>query len=479
MNVLITGATGLIGQELGKKLCAAGHKIFVVTRDPEQARLHLPYPCELIKADLLHQPLAFELKNERGDNLGPVEAVVHLAGENVGEGRWTAAKKKKILASREQLTQNLWQGLKHQQGLRVFVGVSAIGYYGDTGDQLVKEESPSGTDFLADVCRKWEAAISGGDCPRLVTLRLGVVLAPFGGAFLKMLRPFQFGLGAELGSGRQWMSWIHLQDVVGVMAEALTNEAMVGVYNAVAPEPVTNSDFSQMMVAELRTKSQPEKNRSRLMRVPAAVLRLGLGEQAQIVLASQKVSGEKIRAIAGHVFQFPQIAAALADCCSPYRDGQQVFYAEQFLPYDREEVFAFFTDAKNLERVTPVETEFKVVKMSTSHLEKGTVIDYNLKFMGKNLDWTYAIKEWNPPHQFSDIQIKGILHQWHHVHTFVPLAGGTLAIDRLSYQLPMGKVGELGGGWVMRAEMEKLFAYRQKILSNLFPISWPKTTGTR
>jgi hypothetical protein len=303
MKILITGATGFIGKELGKNLVQAGHQISVISRNTEKARLQLPFPAKLIEGDLSRgspHPSLFQ----------DIEAVIHLAGENVGEGRWTDERKKRILSSRVQFTQNLIQSLP--ENLKVFISASATGIYGDRGDENLNEESSLGRGFLADVCKQWENAVLSGkhkiSKSRIVILRTGVVFSPFGGALMKMLPLFQLGLGGTLAGGQQWMSWIHLQDLVRMYLQALEDSRWSGVYNAVSPGVLTNQNFTRAFCAALNVRQGPP--------VPAFALKVLYGEMASVILDSQKVQSQKL---GDFHFRFPSIEMALKDCAAPYQ----------------------------------------------------------------------------------------------------------------------------------------------------------------
>ncbi len=209
MKILITGATGLIGHELGKALVRAGHQLIIVSRAQSKARVQLSYPFEVIETDLNRGACQDPL-------LDSVEAVIHLAGENVGQGRWTEQRKKNIYQSRVQVTKNLFESLKNNQQLQVFVSASAVGIYGDRGDQVLTESSSHGTGFLTEVCEAWEDSVLSHKArfpgTRFVILRTGVVLSSVtgtsGGALAKMVQPFRYRVGGVLGTGQQWVSWI-------------------------------------------------------------------------------------------------------------------------------------------------------------------------------------------------------------------------------------------------------------------------------
>jgi uncharacterized protein (TIGR01777 family) len=270
----------------------------VLTRDPGRARRN-GASAEFFAWDPLAGPapaVAF-----RG-----VEAVFHLAGESVAHGRWTAAKKDRIRASREIGTANLVKTLTELSTRpRVLVSASAIGYYGARGDEPLDESSAPGDDFLAAVCRAWESA-SATAAPlgiRVVNPRIGIVLGR-GGPLAMMLTPFKLGVAGRLGNGRQWMSWIHLDDLVGLLLHAAEHTEIAGPLNAVAPNPITNSEFTRCLARELR--------RPAFMPVPAFMLKLAVGEFGGILLASQRVA-PRVAERTGYTFRFPELAGALRD----------------------------------------------------------------------------------------------------------------------------------------------------------------------
>jgi uncharacterized protein (TIGR01777 family) len=233
--------------------------------------------------------------------------VVHLAGESVA-GRWTQAKKKAVRESRVLGTRHLTEALAQTQARpRVFICASAIGYYGNRGDAVLTEDSPAGQGFLPEVCREWEAAgrIAAEAGIRTVNLRLGMVLSPKGGALEKMLTPFKLGLGGRMGSGQQWWSWIHVDDIVGALHHVLRGDSLTGPVNLVAPNPARNAEFTQVLASVLR--------RPAVFPVPAFAARLAFGEMAdELLLSSARVAPAKLRA-SGYAFQFAELRAALED----------------------------------------------------------------------------------------------------------------------------------------------------------------------
>jgi uncharacterized protein len=293
MRVLVSGSTGLIGSRLVRQLSAAGDAVVRLVRGPS------PAPGETIE----WSPEEGRIDMAR---LEGFDAIVHLAGESIASGRWSESRKKKIRDSRLVGTRNLAERVaKLTRPPKVVVSASAIGIYGDRGEELLDESSASGSGFLAEVCRGWEntAQPFAAAGARLVLLRTGIVLDRAGGALAKMRLPFSLGLGGRLGSGRQYMSWISLEDIVGAIRHALVTPSLQGPVNGVAPAPVTNAEFTRVLGRVMR--------RPTLFPVPQAAARLLLGEMADaLLLASQRVSPARLLA-AGYNFRHPELAPAL------------------------------------------------------------------------------------------------------------------------------------------------------------------------
>ncbi|MBI4341755.1 MAG: TIGR01777 family protein [Candidatus Omnitrophica bacterium] len=294
MKLLVTGGTGFIGSTLCQTLAQHGHDLLVVSRSP-----HPPQPNRrVISWDDV----------ERQGMLGEMDGVVHLAGESIAGKPWTPKQKALIRDSRVQTTRRLVRTMAASvKKPAVLVSASAVGYYGPRGEEPLTESDPPGEGFLAQVCREWEgeAQQAEGLGIRVVRLRLGIVLAPAGGALAKMAPPFRAFVGGPLGSGRQWMSWIHREDVIGLIEWSLTHPDCAGAINATAPNPVTMREFCRALGQALRRPSWAP--------VPAPVLRLLLGEMAQMLLTGQRVIPQGARR-AGYAFRYPDLADALAVC---------------------------------------------------------------------------------------------------------------------------------------------------------------------
>ena len=295
MRVAISGATGLVGSALTRSLQAEAENTDVlrlVRKNPQGT-------------DVLWDPSS-ALTDEELEALSGCDAIVHLAGENIAEGRWSASKKQRIRDSRVHSTRRLSEGLaKLEQKPQTLVCASAIGVYGNAGDQMMTENSPAASDFLAEVCTAWEAAADPARDAgiRVVHLRIGVVLSDQGGALAKMLTPFRLGMGGRVGSGQQYMSWIALPDLVGVIRHAIFHDSLSGPVNSVAPAPVTNAEFTKTLGRIL--------GRPTLFPMPAIVARTLFGEMGDaLLLSSTRVSAEKLVA-SGYEFEFPELASAL------------------------------------------------------------------------------------------------------------------------------------------------------------------------
>lgn len=293
MKIVISGASGLVGTALTPALKEKGHEVFRLTRSaPRQAAGEISWNPQQGTIDAA--------------SLEGMDAVIHLAGENVAEGRWNDEKKSRIRESRVKGTRLLSETLaKLERKPQTLLSASATGFYGSRGDEVLTEQSASGSDFLSEVCREWElatqpAAQSG---IRTVNLRFGVILSEKGGALKKMLTPFRMGVGGKVGSGKQYMSWITLDDAVGAIIFALQTETLRGPVNVVAPEAVTNAEYTASLG---RAVSRPT-----IFAVPSFVARLAFGEMADALLLSSTRAEPLRLKEAGFLFQYPQLDEAL------------------------------------------------------------------------------------------------------------------------------------------------------------------------
>jgi uncharacterized protein (TIGR01777 family) len=297
MKLAVSGSSGLVGSALMPALAAAGHQVARLARPGSRQNRQSSLP------DIAWDPGAGRVD---AAGLAGLDGVVHLAGENIAAGRWSEKRKEAIRKSRVDGTLLLSRALAGlERPPRVLVSASAIGYYGDRGDEVLRESNPRGHGFLPAVCVAWESATEPAEKAglRVLHLRFGVILSGRGGALAKMLPPFRFGLGGRVGSGRQFMSWVALDDVVGAIRHALATESLRGPVNVVAPAPVTNLEFTRALGRVLR--------RPTVAPLPAFAARLMFGEMADaLLLASTRVVPDALRA-SGFGFRYPDLEPAL------------------------------------------------------------------------------------------------------------------------------------------------------------------------
>jgi uncharacterized protein (TIGR01777 family) len=289
MKIGIIGATGYIGSRLHAAALRSGHEVVCFSRN--------------------ERPGFRRFSLDAIPDFSGLDAVVNLAGESI-LGLWTRQKKEKILRSRVETTRHVMAGLSRlPDGPRILINASAIGYYGDTGENAVSETSPAGTGFLAETCKAWEEATQGtaAKSVRIVRLRIGFVTGP-GGAMRFVLPLFKMGLGGPLGNGRQWMSCIHVDDVAGLILWAIANESICGPMNAVCPEPVRNTDFTRSLAKAV--------HRPAILPAPTFALRLALGELSRVMLDSVRVI-PKLALSNGYPFRYPNVEAGLQACLEP------------------------------------------------------------------------------------------------------------------------------------------------------------------
>lgn len=298
MKVLVTGATGFVGKALVEKLLSQGIEVNILTRHPSKA--------ENIFGKNVHG-FSWDVSEKKIDKdaLKDISCIFHLAGESIAEGRWTDEKKVRILDSRIDSTELLLETIKeHNLNVPSIISSAAIGIYGNRGDEILTENSSYGSDYLSNVCLKWEAAVCKAEAlgTRFVSLRTGIVLEKDGGALKKMLFPFKMGVGGNLANGKQFMSWIHRDDLVDLFIWAFENKDTHGSYNAVSPDPVTNAVFTKTLGSVL--------SRPTLFPVPAFMLKIIFGEMSSILLDSQRVIPQRLLD-RGYKFKYTKLENAL------------------------------------------------------------------------------------------------------------------------------------------------------------------------
>jgi uncharacterized protein (TIGR01777 family) len=470
MRVLVTGATGFIGRALVPRLQRGGHDVVVWARSETRARGLLGAAVEIVPTGAGDEALVQAL--ERCD------AVVNLAGEPLMGGRWTAARRKILERSRVALTEDLVRAIgAATRRPRVLISGSAVGYYGDRGDEPLAETSRAGDDFLAELCLKWEAAAQEAEAlgPRVVLLRTGVVLGKAGGALAKMLPPFAFGVGGPVGSGRQYLPWIHLHDLVNVIAEALVDERYRGPVNGVAPQPATSRAFARALGRAL--------HRPAIVPLPAFALKAVFGEAASVLLGSQRVEP---RVLEAHefTFEFPSLAGALENIVGgapvmivpatsrPAAAAAALYELRTNTVVDAslEETFAFFSKAANLGVITPPAMRFSI-QGPIPPMAQGALIDYRVHVGPLPVRWRTRITAWEPGQRFVDLQEVGPYRFWWHEHSFHAEGPRTVMEDRVFYAPPLGILGRMANRVFIVPTLKKIFQYRGDVIRLRFGVS--------
>jgi len=295
-HILITGGSGLIARLVTDELLNQGYSVSHLSRKPGNNPDVKTYLWDVYKGQIDENCLE------------GISTVLHLAGENIAGKRWTEKRKKEIIDSRTKSIELIYQLIKNKPNqVNTIISASAIGYYSDRGDELLTEDSPPNNDFMAQCCIAWENAVDEGKALglRILKFRTGVVLNKSEGALLEMGRPIKLGFGAPMGSGKQWIPWIHWQDVVDIYLHAIEKINLSGVYNMVAPNPVTNKQFTKALAKQLHRPVWP-------INIPSFIFKLLMGEMSTIVLGSTRVSAEKIEKD-GFVFKFSELTNALKE----------------------------------------------------------------------------------------------------------------------------------------------------------------------
>lgn len=447
MRILITGASGLIGKNLLRALFLEGHELVVLARSPHKI-IELP------------EDRVFKWSHDQAvpsQALQGVDAIINLAGEGIADKKWTKKRKQQLWDSRYLATQNLIdsiQKLPCDARPRLLISASAIGYYGATGSNSTDETSARGQGFLADLCQSWESSALQAEKLglRVILMRTGIVLSREGGALSKM-GPF------ILGDGSQWMSWIHISDLVRFVSFALREKGIHGPYNLVSPQCSSARDLMKALGQLLGYPG--------LIPVPTQALKMVLGEMADMLLDSQRIFPQKLIE-SNFEFSFPDLESTFADLFPSRSYLDNFFSVSQFVPLQRQEVFPFFAKAENLETITPPWLNFRIVKKSSSSVENGTQIDYRLKIHGIPVRWTSVIKNWRPFHSFVDEQLRGPYTKWHHTHFFEDVPGGTLLTDQVVFRNPGWFLGKILLNPLVRSDVEQIFSHRQKVIRDLY-----------
>ena len=451
MRIVITGATGLLGKALVSLLLANGDSVSALTRDVQSAKEILPLNVDVFYWDP-------SVGAPPPESLQGSDVIVHLAGESV-QGRWSKTKKDRILQSRVFGTSNLVKALKAMERPPTrLVAASAVGYYGDRGDEKLTEFSKRGRGFLSDVVSSWERSLEplSGSGISTIPLRFGLILSEKGGALKQLLLPWKFGLGSKIGTGSQWWPWIHIDDAVGLINHALKPDIPNGPINAVAPEVVTQTEFANALAKVLR--------RPRILRVPKFMTRIAIGEMSSELTSSRRATSSGI----GYQYRFPTIEQALRDLIQRSRlsqNGMRQFQTESLVDKPIDKVFEFFADPGNLEELTPPWLNFKIASPQPLGIGLGAIIDYKLRVHRVPIIWQSEITRWDPPNLFVDLQNKGPYRHWEHTHEFRQSGERTLVRDTVSYKVPGGFIVDK---LFVRRDIKRIFGYRQLKLKECF-----------
>lgn len=472
MNVFITGGTGFIGRALILRLRRDGHSVTALSRSVSKGRSLLGLEADLLDASSDDETLI--------DALNRADAVINLAGEPILGGRWNEAKMRRLRTSRVDLTERIVDLMaKADEAPAVLISGSAVGYYGDRGEEELTEESETGSGFLAQLCADWEQAARQAESngTRVVLIRTGVVLGRGGGALDQMLPPFQFGLGGPIGSGRQFVPWIHLDDLVEMMVAALEDQRYSGALNGAAPNPIPFKAFAQALGQAL--------SRPAVLPVPEFAVKALFGKAATVLLGSQRVLPAGSQSL-GFQFRFEHIEDALQDLFdnsfveaapvgsdlpdSGYLRRNPPKYTlttRVRLSQAIDEVFPFFSRPENLGLITPSAMQFRITEMPES-MATDAKISYRLKIGPVPLKWTSRIDVWEDGHRFVDSQLAGPYSSWWHEHRFEADGDGTIMTDTVYYAAPGGPIGSMANALFVEDELRKVFGYRSAVVRARF-----------
>lgn len=472
MRIFLTGATGFIGRALTLRLLRDGHQVVAYARDGAKARANLGGEVEI------HEAAA---GLEQG--ISGCDAIINLGGEPIFVGRWTAARKALLKESRVSLTRGLVDAIgKSNARPKVLISTSAVGYYGDRKDERLDESATPGGDFLADICKAWEdeAQKASAHGARVAIVRIGLVMGQEGGALQKMLPPFQMGVGGRLGSGRQYMPWIHLEDLVEIFVQALSDARFQGPINGTAPTPVTNNEFTKALGRAL--------GRPTIFPVPSPALHLVLGEAAGALLGGQNAVPAKLLGW-GFNFKHTEIGPALLGIVRPRgveigpakdlpeveylkrRGARKMLSATTEIDAPLEEVFEFFKKAENLGAMTPPALAFDIQTRLPIPMGTGTVIDYVIRLGPVPMKWRTLIERFEPGVKFVDSQQRGPYQSWWHEHHFRAFEGRTLMEDRVYFSAPFGPIGRIAEQLFIAPMLQRIFAYRATAIRLRFGVS--------
>lgn len=461
-RTLVLGATGFLGRALVLGLQGAGHAVTALARTPERARSLLPAGVEVIDfADDAALDAA----------VSTADAIVNLAGESIAGKRWTARRKRVLMASRIEPTRRLVASIaRRRRPLPVLVSASAIGVYGDRGEHELDDDSPPGTGFAAELCEAWEAAAREARTTRTVIARFGIVLGRGGGALEPLVKLARWHLAGTLGGGAQWVSWIHLEDAIAGLRHCLDTD-LDGTFAFTAPHPVPQRELARTLAGALGLAVE--------LPAPAFAVKLALGEAATLLLGGQRVLPRKLVAT-GFEHAFPDLRGALEDLVEPTADitrarelpeapylqrrrARYTLHTRTELDAPLAEVFPFFASPENLAAITPADLAFQITD-APADIARDATIDYKIRIAGLPIRWRTRIERWIPGVAFVDSQERGPYRAWWHEHRFVERDGKTIMEDFVYYAPPLGPLGAIANRLVVERMLRRIFGYRRSAI---------------
>ena len=476
MNVLITGSTGFIGRATVAYLQGQGHSITALVRSIGRASNLLGQGIRLIEYSDAEQDLI--------DEMDKSDLVINLAGTPVAT-RWTKNKKRGLSESRIGVTNKIVNAIKQcNNPPKTLISASAVGYYGNRGDESLTESSEKGYGFLSQLCEEWEesALEARSSGTRVCVLRIGIVLGREGGILGTLGPLFENHMGGYVGS-KQYVPWIHIHDMVKVIGECITKESLSGPINCVAPIAVTNKEFSLELKHATKSKI--------LLRIPSLLLKPIFGEATQVLTNSQNVKPTVLNS-AGFTFKFQTLSEALNNEFqdtniniqkyqrdntdtdqhkNPYRikeRGQYQLTSDMVLSRDSDTLFAFFSSPLNLGLLTPGWMDFRITEIP-NQIESGSYIRYRIGLWFIGLHWVTKIVTWAPNNLFIDNQEKGPYGLWWHEHLIIDNHDGTVTMrDRVIYRIPFWIFGRIAHKLFVKNTLMRIFRFRKQMINLRF-----------
>jgi len=447
-TIVIAGATGFIGQELGIELVRKGYGLTVLTRDPDKYEGRLAFPCKLLAVG---KDNSLEVEKE----IDGAYAVINLAGQSIDTGSWTLEGKNSIYASRLGAVRNLVATIKKvNRAPKLFLQASASGYYGKSDDLCTEAHGP-GDSFLAKVCVDLETEGQKIESlgTRFIAMRIGVVLG-HGGALEKINQLYAAGIGARFLGTKGHFPWVAIEDVVAAfvfMIEHAETKNIKGPVNVVGPATASLDDLHTSLTHVHGAQLAPP--------APAWMVRAVAAKKAVLLFDSARVIPE---ALTSHGFEFSVETCdhAIKRIFAKGRKGQFRLVQKQFVRASMDQIWSFFSLPQNLEALTPPWLRFKIKSLSTETMGNGTTILYKLRLKGVPVTWKSIISEFEEKKQFKDEQLVGPYNIWEHTHKFERLGDGVLVIDDIVYSLPLGKLGTMVASWYVLKDLGQIFSYR-------------------